>query len=81
MRNSTHVPLFVGVLTIILTGCASSLTTKEKGGLIGASVGARSGAIIGSTVGHAAADAFIGGQVGPIAVALIGDQFKEQERH
>ena len=38
-----------------LAGCTEPLTTREKGGLVGAGVGAGTGAIIGSTVGHAAA--------------------------
>ena len=38
------------------------------------------GAIIGSTVGHAAVGALIGGPVGLIAGALIGDQLMSQDR-
>jgi uncharacterized protein YcfJ len=59
---------------------AGSLSTREKGGLIGAGLGAGTGAIIGSTIGHAAAGAAIGGPVGLIAGALIGDQLMGQER-
>ena len=63
-------------------GCAGPLTTREKGGLIGTGLAAASGAVIASTVGHAAAGALIGGPVGLIAGALIGDQLMGQEyRH
>jgi len=68
--------LFVGALT----ACSGNLTTREKGGLIGAGLGAGTGAIIGSTIGHAAVGAAIGGPVGLIAGALIGDQLMGQEQ-
>lgn len=69
------------VLIGVLAGCAGGpITTREKGGLIGAGLGAGTGAIIGSTVGHAAVGAAIGGPVGLIAGALIGDQLLGQER-
>jgi uncharacterized protein YcfJ len=68
------------LLTGALTGCSSSLTTREKGGLIGAGLGAGTGAIIGSTVGHAAVGAVIGGPVGLVAGALIGDHLMGREQ-
>ena len=68
--------LFFGALT----GCSGNLTTREKGGLIGAGLGAGTGAIIGSTIGHAAVGAAIGGPVGLIAGAIIGDQLMGQEQ-
>ncbi len=75
MKSQTHRLPFAILLTLLLvSGCSSSLTTREQGGLIGAGLGAGSGAIIGSTVGHAAVGALIGGPVGLIAGALIGDQ-------
>jgi osmotically inducible lipoprotein OsmB len=63
-----------------LTACSEPLSTREKGGLIGAGAGAGVGAIIGSTVGHAAVGAAIGGPVGLIAGALIGDQLMGREQ-
>ena len=74
--------LLVAVLFFgAVAGCsAGSLTTREKGGLLGAGLGAGTGAIIGSTIGHAAAGAAIGGPVGLIAGALIGDQLMGQEQ-
>jgi len=68
--------LFFGAVA----GCSGSLTTREKGGLIGAGLGAGTGAIIGSTIGYAAAGAAIGGPVGLIAGALIGDQLMGQDQ-
>ncbi len=68
------------LLVASLPACAGPLTTREKGGLLGAGVGAGAGAIIGSTVGHAAVGAAIGGPVGLIAGALIGDQLMGQEQ-
>ena len=68
---------------VTAAGCASGpLTTREKGTLIGTGLGAASGAVISSTVGHGAAGALIGGPVGLIAGALIGDQLMGQDlRH
>jgi outer membrane lipoprotein SlyB len=76
---------FLYVLTVCLlvgslTACSAPLSTREKGGLVGAGAGAGVGAIIGSTVGHAAVGAAIGGPVGLIAGALIGDQLMGQEQ-
>jgi osmotically inducible lipoprotein OsmB len=79
MRMRIFSALALGFLIIVLAGCAGPITTREKGGLIGAGLGAGTGAIIGSTVGHAAAGALIGGPVGLIAGALIGDHLMGQE--
>ena len=74
--------LFVLLLvTAALAACSAPITTREKGGLLGAGLGAGAGAIIGSTVGHAAAGAAIGGPVGLIGGALIGDQLMGQEQN
>ena len=72
--------LAASLLVTSLTACAGPLSTREKGGLLGAGAGAGAGAIIGSTVGHAAVGAAIGGAVGLIAGALIGDQLMGQEQ-
>ena len=71
--------MFVGMALLFMVGCSSPLTAREQGGLIGAGVGGGTGAIIGSTVCHAAASALIGGPVGLIAGALIGDQLMGRE--
>ncbi|MGH7846074.1 MAG: YMGG-like glycine zipper-containing protein [Candidatus Binatia bacterium] len=76
MKTKTNA-IAVWLAAILLmgsVGCSAPLTTREKGGLLGAGFGAGTGAIIGSTVGHAAVGALIGGPVGLIGGALIGDQ-------
>jgi outer membrane lipoprotein SlyB len=67
------------VLMILLTGCSTPLTTREKGAGIGTLGGAAAGGIIGSAVGHAGAGAAIGGLLGLGAGGLIGDQLQGQE--
>ncbi|HXG53335.1 MAG TPA: glycine zipper domain-containing protein [candidate division Zixibacteria bacterium] len=76
-RSLSLAAILVAVTSI---GCSQPLTTREKGGLIGAGLGAGTGAIIGSTVGHAAAGALIGGPVGLLAGALVGDQLMAREQ-
>ena len=83
VRFTKRFPLFVMAVILvsgIAMGCSAPLTTREKGGLVGAGLGAATGAIIGSTVGRAAAGALIGGPVGLIGGALIGDQLMGQEQ-
>ena len=64
----------------VVAGCSSPITTREQGGLIGAGLGAGTEAIIGNTVGHAAVGALlVGGAIGLIAGALIGDHLMGQE--
>lgn len=81
LRSCLEVFLVVSTLSasLILAGCSSPLTTREKGGLLGGALGAGSGAIIGSTVGHAAVGALIGGPIGLIGGALVGDQLMSHE--
>ncbi|MGH7827101.1 MAG: YMGG-like glycine zipper-containing protein [Candidatus Binatia bacterium] len=79
MRNRTLRIMLVVLLFAALAGCSGTLTTREKGGLIGAGLGAGAGAIIGSTVGHAAVGALVGGPVGLIAGALVGDHLMGRE--
>ena len=73
-KTNVTTVLLVASLLIGSAGCSTPLTSREKGGLMGAGFGAGTGAIIGSTMGHAAAGALIGGPVGLIGGALIGDQ-------
>jgi outer membrane lipoprotein SlyB len=61
-------------------GCTESLTTTEKGAIIGTGAGASLGAVIGSATGHAGAGAGIGAVVGLIGGALIGDQIQERQK-
>jgi uncharacterized protein YcfJ len=61
-------------------GCTESLTTTEKGAIIGTGAGASLGAVIGSATGNAGAGAGIGAVVGLIGGALIGDQIQERQK-
>ncbi|MBI4528293.1 MAG: OmpA family protein [Deltaproteobacteria bacterium] len=67
-------------LALVLAGCSTPLTTREKAAGIGALGGAAAGGIIGSTVGHPGAGAAIGGALGLGTGALIGDQLQGQEQ-
>ena len=83
MRVRPNTSLFVYLvlaMAIILSGCSTPLTTREKGAGIGALGGAAAGGIIGSAVGHPGAGAAIGGALGLGAGALIGDQLQGQEQ-
>jgi Glycine zipper len=71
--------LVVGLL-IVLAGCATPLSTREKGTLVGAAVGTGAGAAIGSASGHTAAGALIGAGVGAVGGALIGDSMQANEQ-
>ncbi len=65
---------------ILVAGCSTPLSTREKGAGIGALGGAAAGGIIGSAVGHPGAGAAIGGALGLGAGALVGDQLQGQEQ-
>ncbi|MBI2023231.1 hypothetical protein HYT01_01560 [Candidatus Giovannonibacteria bacterium] len=66
-----------GILALLLSACAGGpLTTREKGGLIGAGAGAAVGGLIGAATGHPAAGALIGGGLGLGAGALTGDHMQ-----
>src|SRR5918995_5596966 len=65
---------------LVLSGCSGgALTTREKGGGIGAVGGAGAGALIGTAVGRPGAGAAIGGVLGLGAGALVGDQLQGHE--
>jgi outer membrane protein OmpA-like peptidoglycan-associated protein len=83
MKNRSIASLFASVvfaIAIIVSGCSTPLTTREKGAGIGALGGAAAGGIIGSAVGHPGAGAAIGGALGLGAGALVGDQLQGQEQ-
>lgn len=67
-------------VAMLVAGCSTPLSTREKGAGIGALGGAAAGGIIGSAVGHPGAGAAIGGALGLGAGALIGDQLQGQEQ-
>jgi len=73
----------VGVVSLVLLlgGCATPLTTREKGTLAGGALGAGAGAIIGNQLDHhAGKGALIGGALGALGGGLVGDQMQGQEQ-
>ena len=80
MRNKNLGVFSAIFVTVVLVGCSTPLTTREKGAGIGALGGAAAGGIIGSAVGHPGAGAAIGGVLGLGTGALIGDQLQGQEQ-
>jgi osmotically inducible lipoprotein OsmB len=65
---------------LVLAGCASDLTAREKGTLGGAALGAGAGALIGSTTGHTATGALVGAGVGALAGVVVGDAIQSREK-
>lgn len=76
-HNFSFVP---AAALLLLVGCSTSLTTREKAAGIGALGGAAVGGIIGSAVGHPGAGAAIGTALGLGTGALVGDQLQGQEQ-
>lgn len=72
--------VIVLALGVALAGCATPLTTREKGALAGGAIGAGAGAAIGSTTGHADSGALIGAGLGAVSGALIGDAIQANEQ-
>ncbi len=76
-QNSYQHALLVGVVGILISttvGCSQPLSTREKGALGGAALGAGTGAIFGGGKGAA-----IGGAAGALGGAIIGDQMQRRE--
>lgn len=72
--------VIVLAVALAVAGCATPLTTREKGALTGGAIGAGAGAVIGSTTGHAGTGALIGAGVGAVSGALIGDAMQANEQ-
>jgi hypothetical protein len=79
MKRPLATILAISLLTFSL-GCSESLTTTEKGAIIGTGAGASLGAVIGSATGHAGVGAGVGAVVGLVGGALIGDQIQERQK-
>ena len=63
-----------------MVGCVGTpLTTREKGTLLGGTLGAGGGALIGSAVGAPGAGAAIGGVAGAGTGYLLGNQIQNQQ--
>ena len=65
---------------MLLAGCAGELTTREKGTLGGAALGAGAGAIIGSAAGNTGTGALIGAGLGALTGVIVGDALQDRER-
>jgi uncharacterized protein YcfJ len=70
----------LGILTLVavVAGCATPLSSREKGALAGGALGAGAGAIIGNQVDHKGRGALIGGAMGALGGAIVGDQMDGQ---
>ncbi|MBM3225664.1 MAG: hypothetical protein FJZ47_17945 [Candidatus Tectomicrobia bacterium] len=64
--------LLLLLLVLATSGCAS-LTSREKGALIGGPSGAAGGALLGAAAGGAVIGAAVGGPVGLIGGYLLGE--------
>jgi osmotically inducible lipoprotein OsmB len=64
----------LGILFGTTVGCSQPLSTREKGALGGAALGAGTGAIFGGGKGAA-----IGGAAGALGGAIVGDQLQRRE--
>jgi hypothetical protein len=71
----------VVAIALTLAGCAGgSLTTREKGTLGGAALGAGAGALIGEATDHSPGKgALIGGALGGLGGALVGGGMQSQD--
>ncbi len=69
----------VVLAAVITTGCAS-LSSKQKGGAIGAAAGAAAGGAIGRANGSTAKGAILGAIVGGATGAIIGHQMDQQAK-
>lgn len=79
MRCRIIIVLAVGMF--LASACAGGpATTREKGVLTGAAIGAGTGAIIGSQTGKAGPGALIGGAIGGVSGAIMGGAVQEQEQ-
>ncbi len=79
MRPRMIAPLMAGLLFV--SACAGGpATTREKGTLTGAAIGAGTGAIIGSQRGNPGTGALIGGAIGGVTGAIVGGAIQEQEQ-
>ncbi|MFQ5989151.1 MAG: glycine zipper domain-containing protein [Candidatus Methylomirabilales bacterium] len=77
-------PRMIGALMaglVLGSACAGGpATTREKGTLTGAAIGAGTGAIIGSQTGDPGTGALIGGAIGGVTGAIVGGAIQEQEQ-
>jgi hypothetical protein len=79
-RETRHSVLLLVVIALVVAGCSTPLSTREKGALAGGAIGAGAGAAIGSASGNTGTGALIGAGVGVVGGALIGDAMQANEQ-
>ncbi len=67
----------VGILALVISGCAENKTRVGEGAGIGGILGAAAGGIIGYQSGHGLEGALIGGAAGAGGGALVGSQINK----
>jgi outer membrane protein OmpA-like peptidoglycan-associated protein len=77
--SRVRVSCALAVASIALLGCAS-MSSKEKGAVVGATTGGAVGAVVGNATGSTARGAIIGAVVGGTAGAIIGHQMDQQAK-
>lgn len=77
LRSIPTLVLAASLLPAAGTGCAS-MSSTQKGAVIGAGAGAAAGAVIGKATGSTARGAILGAAVGGAAGAIIGHQMDKQ---
>lgn len=70
----------LALASVTVTACSSLQTHKERGAVIGATVGTAAGAVIGKHQGSTAKGAIIGATVGGVIGAVIGHQMDQQAK-
>ena len=79
-RNSILTATLALVAVFAVAGCSGQpLSTREKGTLGGAGIGAIGGTIIGAAVGAPAAGALIGGGLGGVTGYVVGNHMQNTE--
>jgi uncharacterized protein YcfJ len=79
-RKSSVTATLALVAVFAVAGCSGQpLSTREKGTLGGAGIGAIGGTIVGAAVGAPAAGALIGGAAGGVAGYAIGNHMQNTE--
>lgn len=79
-NSFTRAAAALGLISLTLSGCQSLQTQKERGAVIGATVGGAAGAVIGKHQGSTAKGAIIGATVGGVVGGVIGHQMDQQAK-
>ena len=80
MKRKSILTALALVALIAVAGCSGQpLSTREKGTLGGAGIGAVGGAVVGAVVGAPAAGAAIGGALGGVTGYAVGNHMQNTE--